>query len=121
MKERPEIVTHHIGSDMAAADRPANKGTDEIFGVVQHELIAGPGRDSRKGDKRIGARILTITRRITGLPRTAEKKRIDAADFPRAERISDMGFVHNGALHGAQAIINPLNARRTSWPCRGSQ
>jgi hypothetical protein len=55
LKHCPELVANQIGGNLATTHRSANKRAGEVLGVIQHELVAGFGRNGRESGKRIDA------------------------------------------------------------------
>ncbi len=107
LEEHPEVVANHVRGDLPAAHRPADKGADEILGVIQHELVPRLGRNSLESLERIGSVICAVTgdgihRRVT-----AEEQRTDPRQLRSAEWIGDMSLVHDHVGNRSQAIAEP--------------
>ncbi|MCY1418949.1 hypothetical protein D9M71_345230 [compost metagenome] len=118
LEEGPEVVADHVGGDLPAADRPADEGADEVFGVVQHELVARPRRDRGEGLERVGTMLQAVARHPVGVPVAAEEQLPGAFELRLAERIGDVGLVHDHALDRPQAVIEGA-ARVVVGPARG--
>ena len=110
LEQRPEVVADHVRGDLPTAHRAANKGAHEVFGVIEHELITRLGRDRFEGGERIGPAFRAVTRQGVDLPVAAVEQAFDPRHLRRAQRIGDVGLVHDHALHRPQAVIH-LSAR----------
>ena len=120
LEHGPEIVADYIGGDLPTAHRPADKGAHEVFGVIEHELIARDRRDGFKGFKRVGPPAWPVARQLGGMPVTAVEQLLDPRQFVRPHRVGDVGFMHDHALHWLQAIVK-RRARVIVGAARGNQ
>ena len=120
LEHRPEVVADHVGGDLPAAHRPADKGAHEVLGVIQHELVARLGRNRLEGLEGVGAALRAVTGYRIHCPVAGVEQLAHPLQLLRAERIGDMGLVHDDALDRPQPVVH-LGARVVIGPARGNR
>ena len=120
LKEHPELIADHVGGDLSATHRSADKGAHEILGVIQHELVARPGRNRLEGLEGIGAPTHAVARQLLKVPVLGEEQRLHPRQPGRAERIGEVRLVHDHVRHRAQAVID-VGARIVVGAARGDR
>ncbi|SVJ63258.1 Uncharacterised protein [Klebsiella pneumoniae] len=108
LEYHPEVVADHVGGDLSTAHRPADEGTGEVFGVVQHELVARPWRDRGEGGERVGTALHAVAGNLVGVPLGAEEQLLDAFQLLRRQRIGDVRLVYDHALDRPEAVIEAV-------------
>ncbi len=98
------MVLDHVGGQLAAADGSPDEGVDEVLAVVEHEPIAGLGRDGREGGEGVGALVASVVREPLDGPVPGEEEFPVAGPPGRVEPVGDMGLVDDGPRHRTEAV-----------------
>ncbi|MNQ79022.1 hypothetical protein D3C85_939510 [compost metagenome] len=106
LEQGPELIADHIGCDLSAAHRPANKGAHKVLGVIEHKLITRLRRDRLERLERIGTALRPVTGQGVDLPVAAIEQALDPSHSRRAQWVGDVGLVHDHPLHRPQAVIH---------------
>ena len=106
LEQRPEVIADHVRSDLPTAHRPANEGTHEVLSVIEHELVTRFSRDGFECRERVGAAAGAVAWQGRDLPVGGVEQCLDPRHLRRAEGVSDVGFMHDHALHRPQAVVH---------------
>ena len=99
------MIPDDVGGNLAPAHRPANEGAGKVFGVIQHELVAGLGGNGFEGDEGVGPAVVTVIRECVRLPVVGSEQLASALELFAAKGKGDMDFVNNAAGHWHEPVV----------------
>src|SRR5215472_9841294 len=88
-----ELLLDRIDRNAPVANRPLDKGSDFVLGVVEQKLVARAHRNIDEGDKRITGCSIVIAGKSLHVPFWLEKELTDVVELLRGELIRNVGLV----------------------------
>ena len=104
LERYPELVLDYVGGDLSGADRAADESGNEVFGVVQHEAVAGPRGNVVERRHRVHGIGAGVVRQLADFPVPGQEQLPEEVHAVRVQRVGHVGLVYQGGDNRAQAI-----------------